>query len=95
MLEWDEAKRRANLAKHRLDFRDAVALFDGRPRLEGPAAFRDEARHVTVGVLGEVHVTLVWTWRLDRRRLISFRRVRREERQAYSQAFVGGPDSDG
>ncbi|MCJ2056983.1 BrnT family toxin [Methylobacterium sp. J-048] len=60
MFEWDEAKRRTKLDKHRLDFRDAVALFDGRPRLEGPAAFRDEARHVTVGLLGEVHVTLVW-----------------------------------
>jgi len=95
MSEWDEAKRRTNLAKHRLDFRDAAALFDGRPRLEGPAAFRDEARHFTVGVLGEVHVTVIWTWREGRRRLISFRRARREERQAYSQAFVGGPDSDG
>ena len=58
MFGWDEAKRRTNLDKHRLDFRDAAALFDGRPRLEGAASFRDEARHVTVGVLGEVHTSL-------------------------------------
>jgi uncharacterized DUF497 family protein len=90
-----DGKRRANLVGHHLGFRGVGPLLDGRPRLEGPASFRDEVRHVSVGVLGEVHVALIWTWREDRRRLFSFRRARREEKQAYSQAFVGGPDSEG
>ena len=28
MYEWDEAKREANLRKHRLDFRDAYLVYD-------------------------------------------------------------------
>ena len=28
---WDEDKRRTNLAKHKIDFVDMQALFDGRP----------------------------------------------------------------
>lgn len=32
-FEWNEAKRLANLAKHRLDFAHAEALFDVRPVL--------------------------------------------------------------
>jgi uncharacterized protein len=28
-FEWDPAKRRANLTKHRIDFADAVTIFDG------------------------------------------------------------------
>jgi len=31
-FEWNEAKRRSNLDKHGLDFRDALDMFDGRPR---------------------------------------------------------------
>ena len=30
-FEWDEAKRRQNVRKHKLDFLDAVEIFDGRP----------------------------------------------------------------
>ncbi len=35
-LEWDEAKRLINLAKHRLDFLDAYIVFDA-PHVETPA----------------------------------------------------------
>jgi len=28
VYEWDEAKREANLRKHRLDFRDAYLVYD-------------------------------------------------------------------
>ena len=29
LFEWDESKRQANLAKHRIDFQDAIGIFDG------------------------------------------------------------------
>jgi uncharacterized DUF497 family protein len=32
-FEWDEAKRVANAAKHGIDFRTAIELFDGRPAI--------------------------------------------------------------
>lgn len=95
MFEWDEAKRRTNLIKHRLDFRDAAALFDGRPRLDGPTAYREEERLFTVAISGDLFVTLIWTWRNEKRRAISFRRARDGEREAYRQLFVGRTEGDG
>lgn len=83
MFEWDEAKRIANLDKRALDFADAVAVFDGRVRLGVPARHAAEDRVLSVGELEGIFVTLVWTWRGDKRRIISARRARREERQAY------------
>jgi uncharacterized protein len=50
-FEWDEAKRQSNLLKHRLDFEDAQALFDGRPVAHSPARYVDEERFSTTGVL--------------------------------------------
>ena len=44
-LSWDEAKRQANLRKHRLDFADAGAVLDSRYRLD-----------VAVVRIGEVRV---------------------------------------
>jgi len=29
LFEWDESKRHANLAKHYVDFQDAIRVFDG------------------------------------------------------------------
>jgi len=42
-FEWDEAKRLSNLEKHRIDFADVEAIFDGRPVVTGQAfaAMRD------------------------------------------------------
>ena len=35
-FEWDEAKRRSNLAAHGIDFEDAIAIWEG-PVLEVPS----------------------------------------------------------
>jgi hypothetical protein len=40
-FEWDERKRQANLAKHGLDFRRAVRVFD-RPSFTYPSPKLDE-----------------------------------------------------
>ena len=82
--EWDEAKRHGNIAKHGLDFWDAVLLFDGRPVVSFPAKTPTEARTLTVGKLDDgKFYTLVWTQREDARRIISFRRSRHDEEQRY------------
>ena len=41
---WDEAKRKANLAKHGLDFADAVWVLDSRYRLDMAAVRGGERR---------------------------------------------------
>ena len=83
MFEWDEAKRKKNIEKHSLDFRDSRLIFDGRPVVHVPSCKRDEARFASVAMIGAKLYTVVWTWRSGRRRIISFRRARDGEEKAY------------
>ncbi|MGI8475773.1 MAG: BrnT family toxin [Thermomicrobiales bacterium] len=82
-FEWDEAKRLSTLAKHRIDFVDVRAIFDGRPTVTTVSADIQERRFLTTGVLAGVFQTVVWTWRTDDIRLISARRSRDGEERAY------------
>ena len=87
MFEWDEAKRLKTIAERGLDFVDAVLAFDGRPALHIPATKAGETRFVTVAPIGGKFHTVVWTWRGDTCRIISFRRSRCEEERAYRKAL--------
>jgi uncharacterized protein len=48
-FEWDEDKRRANIAKHGIDFIDVAALFDGRPVVTYASPRNNEKRWSTTG----------------------------------------------
>lgn len=86
MFEWDDNKRRCNLEKHKLDFVAARLLFDGRPTVTATSDNPEEARQVTTGVLHDgKFYTVVWTWRDQARRIISFRRARDVEEGTYRQ----------
>jgi len=87
LFEWDETKRAANLKKHGFDLLDAVALFDGRPVITYPSPRNDEDRFVTIGILVETFVAVVWSERNDAIRLISLRKARNEERQAHHTRY--------
>jgi hypothetical protein len=80
---WDEAKRRLNLAKHKLDLVVGVSLFDGRPTISYPSARNGEDRWVTIGRIEGLMLALVWTEREGVIRLISLRRARDAERRAF------------
>ena len=83
LFEWDEAKREANLAKHGLDLLRGADLFDGRPVYTYPSPRGDEPRSVTVGLVAGQLLALVWTRRGEAVRLISLRRARGGEKDAY------------
>lgn len=84
MFEWYEAKRERTLTERGLDFADARPLFDGPPVLNVSARTETEARTLTIGRLGDgKFYTVVWTWRSEVRRIISFRRARDEEERRY------------
>lgn len=85
MFEWDENKRAKTLKERGLDFRDACLIFDGRPVAHIPACKDDEARFVSVALIGEKFFSVVWTWRGEWRRIISFRRARDGEEKAYRE----------
>jgi hypothetical protein len=82
--EWDETKRQSNIAKHGIDFVAAVKVFDGWC-LEFEDRRRDygESRFIVSGQLNGQVLRVVYTKRGNRRRIISARRARRDERTAY------------
>jgi uncharacterized DUF497 family protein len=85
-FEWDPEKADANLEKHKIDFVDAVVVFDG-PHFTYASPREDELRFVSVGYVEQIAIAVVWTERgTDVRRVISARRARREEREAYRQS---------
>ena len=83
-FEWDDAKARANLRKHGIDFADAATVFDDESALTIPDTGFDEDRYVTMAVdaLGRILV-VVYTWRDDRIRIISARKAGPSETRAY------------
>jgi len=88
-FEWDAAKNTANLAKHGIDFRDAVRIFEG-PVLEKTDRRREygEERIAAVGVVKGFGLYVVYTIRGGKRRIISARRANRHEREAYRLALA-------
>ncbi len=84
-FEWDEYKRLSNLEKHRLDFVVAQRLFDGRPLFTTINLDHDEVRLVSTGVDEYRHLTVIWTVREAKIRIISFKRARDAEERNYRQ----------
>jgi hypothetical protein len=82
---WDEAKRKSNLKKHGLDFKDAHLVYKNPDKCTYDASRNDEYRFMDVAlavIRGRV-LTLVYTERGEEVRVISFRHASREERKQY------------
>jgi uncharacterized DUF497 family protein len=83
-FEWDEGKRAANLAKHGVDFVRASRVFSGEiiERIDD----RVDYREIRIGCLGEIEgrvYAVTYTWRGDKRRIISARKANERETQLY------------
>ena len=83
-FEWGPAKRRANLAKHGIDFADAAKIFDG-PTIEQVDDRMDhgEERILALGETNGRIIVVIHTWRGDARRIISARKATRHEAARY------------
>jgi uncharacterized DUF497 family protein len=89
-FEWDEAKRLANIAKHDIDFEQAKEIWQGRfVEIPSPQQEHGEERLLAYGEIDGVVIAVVFTWRDDRRRLISARKARDYEREWYDEAETG------
>ncbi len=80
MYEWDEAKRRANLARHGVDFADLVRFEWAAHEVEADDRVDyGESRWRARGLIdGRLHV-VVYTQRQGRLRIISLRKANRRE----------------
>ncbi len=86
-FEWDDKKDKINIKKHKLSFSTAKFVFNDENRIE---IFDDvhstyEERYITIGAINQVPVvvTVVYTERGQKIRLISARKATAEERRLY------------
>ncbi len=80
------------MAKHGIDFRDAVKIFEA-PVLEKVDTRREygETRILSFGLYEDVELAVVYTMRGRNRRIISARRASDSERKAYRKAYPDFP----
>jgi uncharacterized protein len=84
-FEWDKAKAESNLRKHAVSFEAACGVFADAfafDRLDTTINHR-ESRFVITGIVNGVLLTVVYTERGDRIRIISARKATRHEQAEY------------
>jgi uncharacterized DUF497 family protein len=84
-FEWDEVKAAENYAKHGVSFETAVKVFRdpfGIERLDDRQDYGEE-RFILIGTAEEAVITVVYTERNGRFRIISARRATRHEQDDY------------
>jgi uncharacterized DUF497 family protein len=89
--QWDPDKARVNLKKHRVDFADAVGVFEDPLALTiDDLASPEEPRWVTLGMDFEGRLlVVVYTYRGEAIRLISARKATKRERECYESKRTG------
>ena len=85
-FEFDPEKSLVNQAKHGIDFVEAQTLWLDEALIEAPARTEDEPRFLVIGRIGGRHWSAVCVRRGERTRIISVRRSRKEEIEAYESA---------
>ena len=87
-FEWDQNKASANLKKHRIDFADAVTVFDDLNAVTIDDHDYAEERFITIGMdaYGRI-IVVVYTWRGDIIRLISARKATKREQKYYYEGI--------
>ena len=84
-FEWNAAKAESNLVKHGVSFEAARCVFDdvfAFERCDFDSA-PGEIRYVITGMVNDVILTVVYTERGDRTRIVSARRATKHEQDEY------------
>lgn len=82
-FEYDPAKSRANKAKHGIDFEEAQALWRDDDHFALPSSYPAESRHLLIGSIEGRVWTAIVTIRAGNIRVISVRKARQNEAEAY------------
>lgn len=89
-FEWDEDKNRLNIVKHGFSFAEILEVFDDPAFLEGydDEHSGEEERYYGIGCLNNVlFITVFYTERRERTRIISARQADADEQEAYNDYF--------
>jgi uncharacterized DUF497 family protein len=88
--EWDDAKSDHCLRERGFDFDFAIRLFRESNYITTVLSRRyGEERFLSVGNIDDILITVVWTPRSSRKRIISARRASRRERNDYLAGISG------
>ena len=91
VVEFDAAKRDATFEVRGLDMARAGEVFAGAtPTIEDDRQDYGEDRFITIGVLDERMVILVWTPRNGARRIIRIRKADEREQALHTPRFREG-----
>ncbi len=82
-FEWDETKNLKNVETHKLDFIDADLVFENPKKVTVKSAHSKEERFMDLAEVHESVLVLVYTYRQDHVRIMSFRPASRKERGFY------------
>ncbi len=84
-FEWDEAKAAANIRKHKISFQEACRVFDDLFVLIEQDLNEDfgEDRYIATGLVEGVLLTVIYTERGVRIRIISARKADNNEQRKY------------
>jgi uncharacterized DUF497 family protein len=88
-FDWDEEKREARIAKHGIDFQDAITRFAGVVLSIDLGDAHGEPRIMHLGMLDGRGIVIVATPRGGRLRVITTGRARVNERRAYHAYDAG------
>jgi uncharacterized DUF497 family protein len=89
-FEWDDAKDRLNIKNHGFSFNEILEIFDDPAFLEGYDAGHSlhEDRYYGIGCLNNVvYIVSFYTYRAERRRIISARQADPDEQEEYHDYF--------
>jgi len=87
--EWDEQKRLSNVRKHRIDFQDAVRIFEGDTLLmEDDRLDYGERRFVSLGLLQRRVIVVVHVEQTGVTRIISARKATKYEQRIYLEGIA-------
>ena len=84
-MNWNEAKRQKNLSKHGLDFANANYVLESPLRLDVEVYRNNEDRIQSFAYVFDYLAVLTVVHTNNRKRIISFRRASREEREVYHE----------
>lgn len=84
-FEWDENKNEINKKKHGVSFENAILVFEDKNMVEVFDRFHstlEEERYYAIGMVDNI-LTVVFTERTNRIRIISARQATKEEEKFY------------
>ena len=87
-FEWDQGKAAENLRKHKVSFTEAATVFGDTlgTTVSDPDHSGEEHRYITVGSSNRSRILMVaHAERRERIRIISARRLTRNERRVYEE----------